>query len=119
MHIYIAGPMRGQPGYNFPAFNDAASWLRQKGHAVYNPAELEGNHDAAGNPVPFTPENSRKALAIELAWIARNADAIYMLVGWENSLGARAEHATAVALGILVLYQGGIEDFHYAEEAHQ
>lgn len=108
MKIYIAGPMRGHPGYNFDAFNDAAIWLRAQGHEVYNPAELPGQQ--------FTDATNREALAIELAWIARHADAIYMLRGWEQSRGAMAEWALARALNdIVIMYQGGVEDFMWKE----
>lgn len=110
MKIYIAGPMRGLPEFNFPAFNDMAAWLRAKGHTVYNPAELPNNQ--------FTLETNRSAFATELSWIAENADAIYMLVGWEQSRGARAEWALANALDdIRIFYQGGIEDYEYSEGA--
>ena len=43
----------------------------------------------------------RKALGDDLAWICAHADAVVMLPGWEKSLGATAEVATAKALGLL------------------
>ncbi len=108
MKIYIAGPMRGMPNYNFDAFNEAAEWLRAKGYEVYNPAELPGQQ--------FTDATNREALAVELAWVATNADAIYMLHGWEQSRGAMAEWALARALNdILIFYQGGVEDYEWKE----
>ena len=38
--LYIAGPMRGYPDHNFPAFRAAAAALRRAGYGVVNPAEL-------------------------------------------------------------------------------
>ena len=44
-HIYIAGPMRGYPEFNFPAFYAAEERLRARGHAVFNPARRDvGRH---------------------------------------------------------------------------
>ena len=37
-----------------------------------------------------------------------HADALYMLHGWEHSLGARAEHAVAVALTLPIAYEGSV-----------
>ena len=39
MNIYVAGPMRGYPEFNFPSFHAAAAQLRAAGHTVFNPAE--------------------------------------------------------------------------------
>ena len=39
--IYIAGPMRGIPKYNFPLFDEAEKLLRQDGWEVSNPAAMD------------------------------------------------------------------------------
>ena len=44
--VYVAGPMSGMPGHNFPAFNAAADSLRAQGWHVENPAE-HGEVDGA------------------------------------------------------------------------
>src|SRR5579859_6699142 len=41
VQVYLAGKMRGEPEFNFPAFLDAAEKLRDKGFAVHCPAEEE------------------------------------------------------------------------------
>ncbi len=82
MRIYIAGPMRGLPDYNFPAFNDAASLLIQLGHIPLNPAST---------PLGLTPA---QYMDIDLAMV-RSADALLMLPGWEASRGAAVEWAYA------------------------
>ena len=121
MKVYIAGPMRNYPEFNFPAFKDMAAWLRARGHEVFNPAERdEATHGAGferGNVTGSEDEAAsnhgfslREALADDMQWIALHADAIYMLVGWEASAGARAEHALAQALRLPTFYQSGIED---------
>ncbi len=111
MNIYIAGPMRGIPEFNFPAFFAAADKLRAEGHTVFNPAERDndthgvdiskgnatGCEDQAAKEHGF---NLRDALCDDLTFICKEADAIAMLPGWENSKGANAERATAIALGL-------------------
>ena len=108
MKIYLAGPMRGYENFNFPAFDFAAAKLRQDGHEVFSPAERDrlihgpklennktGDEVEAEKTVGFS---LRDALATDMDWIARNADAIALLPGWEKSSGAQAELALAKAL---------------------
>jgi hypothetical protein len=103
--IYIAGPMSGLPEFNFPAFNEAAARFRADGWIVFNPAEK----DAEAGLDPEAYETGDADLATERGFDFRDAylwdleavlrsNAIYMLPGWENSPGARGEHAVAVAI---------------------
>jgi hypothetical protein len=116
MKIYVAGPMSGIPEFNFSAFESAALLLRSDGHTVFNPAERDivrhngvdiSKGNATGSQEQAVKEHGfslRDALADDTWWICQEADAIAMLPGWENSKGARAEHALAVALGHKVMY---------------
>lgn len=114
MKIYLAGPMRGYPEFNFPAFFKAAAKLREEGHTVFNPAEKDvekhgdriwkgrkGNVDTVSKELGFS---LRDALGKDLAYICKSADAVALLPGWRKSKGARAEHATAEALGLEVIF---------------
>lgn len=92
MIVYIAGPMTGLPGLNRDAFAEAARMLRQKGHEVLNPAML-----------PRTLPDDRY-MPICTAMIDA-ADAVYMLDGWQKSLGARCERLYAKRQGKAVLLQ--------------
>jgi hypothetical protein len=114
MKIYVAGPMRGIPEFNFPAFHKAAARLRSEGHEVFNPAERDIAHhgkdiskgNAAGCEKLAAAEhgfNLREALKDDLVYICLEADAIALLPGWEASKGANAELATAKALGLGVI----------------
>lgn len=96
MKIYLSGPMKGYPNSNYPLFNATASWLRAKGHTVYNPAEFphEGPHDTF--PI-------RKAFAEYSRFICEEADAIVLLPGWEKSKGAGAERALADNCGLMII----------------
>lgn len=114
--IYLAGPMSGIPEFNFPSFNVAASTLRESGHVVFNPAERDierhggidiSKGNATGSQEHAAKEHGfslREALADDTAWICKEATAIAMLPGWENSKGARAEWHLALALGHEVIY---------------
>lgn len=115
MKIYVAGPMRGIPEFNFPAFHAAAKELRGLGHFVFSPAEKDNERHGAdiskgnANGCEETAAkergfNLREALGVDIAWICAEADAIALLPGWENSKGARAELHTAIALGLKVIH---------------
>lgn len=101
MKIYLAGPMRGIPESNYPAFRDGAANLRAAGHIVFSPVDWDvENHGANGcHSEAF---DLRKALAADMEWICLEADAVALLPGWEASKGATAERATAIALGLKV-----------------
>ena len=113
MKIYLAGPMRGIPNFNFPAFDIAAARLRGLGHYVFSPADhdREVNPDIENNPTgseELAAKTSdwtiRKALEADLTWICREADCIALLPNWEKSTGAKAEWALGVALGLKFWY---------------
>jgi len=113
MKIYLAGPMRGIPNFNFPAFFKAALELRANGHEVFNPAEDDVNE--YGWDIAYSPTGSmedirhlgfsiRDALARDVHYICRHADTLVLLPGWSNSKGALAEKALAEALDLTILY---------------
>lgn len=113
---YLAGPMRGYAQFNFPAFFEAERDLKAAGLTVFNPAR----HDVETTGFEFwrydgTEDLSeigfdlRAALSDDLLFIAREADAVVVLPGWEDSKGARAEVATAHALGLMVFEYDPIE----------
>ena len=102
--VYLAGPMRNIAYFNFPAFHAAAKFLRSIGHVVVSPAEhdeesgfdfsqCDGTEDLAALGFDL-----KEALMWDLRAVAE-CDAIFLLPGWENSKGAKAELALAEALG--------------------
>ena len=113
MNIYLAGPMRGIKDFNFPAFYKASQTLRNSGNVVFNPAERdveEHGEEISKSPTGDLKDaekkgfNLRTALAADLEWICLRAEAICLLPGWENSKGACAERATALALGLEIIH---------------
>ena len=93
MRLYLAGPMRGMPKLNHPEFSAKAKELRAAGDTVFSPAETG---------IPQSTEQTRAFIAGDLAWICAYAEGVVVLDGWADSPGARAEVATAFAIGIPV-----------------
>jgi hypothetical protein len=105
--VYLAGPMRGIAEFNFPAFHDATRKLRAAGYEVFSPAEHDVNNGLnvtgmKGDNAELGPSgfDLRAALAADLDYICRVADAVVVLPGWAMSKGAIAEVATARAIGL-------------------
>jgi hypothetical protein len=91
--IYISGPMTGYPDWNYPAFNEAAEFLKSKGYEVFNPAEIfEGRTDL---PRHVYMKEDIKALL--------ECDTVMLLKGWEESQGALLEVDIAFEIGLPVL----------------
>lgn len=97
MKIFISGPMKGYEDFNTPAFNAAEAELIANGWSVFNPAWIKVDSTWDRNNL----------LPIDIAALAQ-CDAIYMLAGWEQSAGARAEYEFAVSCGKTVIYQSTI-----------
>ena len=109
MRVYLAGPMRGLPQFNFPAFDTGKATLEALGHEVFNPADRD--RDIAGfDPTVLTGNEDladmgfslRDALAADTEYISLHADAVALLPGWQKSSGVAAEVALAHALGLPV-----------------
>ncbi len=92
MKVYIAGPMTGFTNYNKPAFDAAELMLLEQGHEVFNPSDEDAG-------IMYSD-----AMKKDVEWICDNAEAIYMLPGWEYSPGACTEHALAKALRLKFMY---------------
>lgn len=96
--VYIAGPMSGMPGHNFPAFNAAAASLRAQGWQVENPAD-HGVVDGA-TWADYMHSDVR---------MLASCGAIHLLPGWSNSRGASLEAHIAASLGMQFQYAEGAE----------
>ena len=87
--IYISGPMTGLMDSNFPAFNAEAERLRDLGHEVVNPAEI--------NPDPATGWHA--CMRADLKALL-DCDTLALLDGWQRSAGAHLEMHVAHRVGI-------------------
>ena len=120
--IYIAGPMRGKPNWNYDSFSDAEKFLEEAGWNVVNPATLEDNYQDTkdlGSPEGFDPSTikehkdaNRKIMRRDVTAICDQCDAIFMLKDWERSLGACAEFYLARSIGLDVYYEGSHDIYH-------
>lgn len=100
MKLYLAGPMRGRPEQNFPAFREGAERLRRLGHTVWSPAEydLQHGYDPVSDPEPALVNCMKHDLAALL-----ECDGVALLPGWKHSTGAQLEAHVALVCGLVLL----------------
>lgn len=108
--IYIAGPMRGIPDFNFPAFDAAQQKLEAEGYTVVSPAQedRDAGEVHTEEAVAEAYKNGggpwvRRDVEIIMSLTKERNDGIALLYGWEKSTGARAEIALAAWRGIQVV----------------
>lgn len=112
---YIAGPMRGIPEFNFPAFFEAEDYLYDMclgpDDVLFNPARRDVDqygtdlyHEREGDLEEIPWFDLQEAMKADLDFIVNHCTSIVMLPGWSQSSGAIHEKATAEVLGQTVLY---------------
>lgn len=114
MKIYVSGPITGYLGGNLDAFEIARTHLLSLGHKVVVPHDVPPHeHDGTcprGYAQPATPAHddghSSNACYVRADIEAElRCDAIYLLAGWEYSVGARAEFEVAAITGLTIYYE--------------
>ncbi|WP_345212039.1 DUF4406 domain-containing protein [Mucilaginibacter gynuensis] len=96
MRIYLSGKITGQSiTISKAVFWSAEVKLKQQGHEVINPMELDHSH--RGDWISY--------MIVDIEALIRKAEAIYMIDGWGESRGARIEYAIAKELGIPILFE--------------
>ena len=114
--IYVAGPMRGYPDWNYCAFNSTEKMLADRGWKVINPASLDSNYEETAGmettPESFDPDKNedehaviRKIMKRDCDVVCDECDAIFMLDGYRGSKGAMTEMWLAKSLGLDVYYE--------------
>ena len=109
MKVYLAGPMRGYPKFNFPTFFKVAKKLEKQGFTVFNPADKDIKHYGSLKGVVKAYDKDpqcvmREVIQKDLLWIIQQADRVYVLPGWKKSRGVKAELALAKFLGLDIVY---------------
>lgn len=108
MRLYVAGPMTGFPQFNIPQFDAAARLLREQGHDVVSPAELDNpetraaalaSPDGAPGSGSANGETWGDFLARDVKLLADDGiEGVVVLPGWRRSRGARLETFVASAM---------------------
>jgi len=93
--------MRGVEKDNYPAFRKAASFLRQIGWKVFSPAELDDIFSGPKQPIKRYIRRDTHVIINELD--PENGDAVIVLDGWKQSVGANAEVSLARWCGLRIL----------------
>lgn len=109
MKLYLAGPMRGIPEFNFPKFFALAEMVEGMGHDVFNPAHEDMK--AGFQPAGLTGDEDLAELGFDLSgaymrdlmFICNSAEGVMVMPGWHRSRGAVAEVAVARSLDLKVL----------------
>lgn len=106
-YFYLAGPMSNIKAFNFPKFRRIATFLREKGYNICNPAELD--HELARMEAEQSPDGSHRRLTYNKTWaecLRRDIDivaddkcvGVIVMGGWEHSQGAQFETYVAYKL---------------------
>jgi hypothetical protein len=99
--VYLAGPMRKYPLWNFPAFDRARDIFVAAGFEVFSPAD--NDRELGFNPEDQDPQGNVEGidpwafLGWDLAKV-NDANVIYFLKGWKESAGALLERQVAECL---------------------
>lgn len=101
--IYVAGPMRGKNENNAEAFARAEARLRRRCFTVINPLNI-GRSIAPDEVIASDADLLKTVMRIERMLI-RHCDAIYLLEGWEESVGAKAELVTAIGFDCMIFLE--------------
>ena len=87
---YLAGPMTGHVDYNYPAFHQAAAYYRAMGVDIVSPAELHCEDFS---------KTWAEYLTANLAALD-TCETIILLLGWQDSRGAKMELCRAIEHGL-------------------
>lgn len=109
LRVYIAGPIAGKPNANRAAFSRAVKYVERRGHMALNPHTVKVVPHL--DPCPEGPPGGEGSEHTAPCYMRHdiiamlNCDAIYLLRGWEYSIGARTEFEVARSCGLKIFYQ--------------
>lgn len=109
--IFISGPMRGHADFNYGAFREAAKRLEALGWKPVNPVDVAEIYPCREGDY-LDPSRLDRILKIDEAFVA-SCHAIYLLRGWQMSIGAQGELAAFLASrprGSTEIYLEGVDE---------
>ena len=95
MKVYISGPVRGHADA-IDRFIEAEMKLKAD-NTPFNPERILRNYP--------TEQMSERQIMNVCYTMLDQCEGIYMLNGWEDSLGAREEHGYALAKDLIIMYE--------------
>jgi hypothetical protein len=101
--VYVCGPMTGIHCYNFPQFFYWATVLELSGYKALNPAEIDLVKMFEG--WRYSEDQWEEVLAADLELIQNDAQALFVLKGWQDSKGANLEIDKAKELGLAIFFE--------------
>lgn len=107
MKVYVSGPISGYEEANLPAFRLAADFIALSGHKAVVPHDIWAwDHGDTKCPKAYTegPEHSAACYLRGDLLELLQCDAIYMIGGWQASVGAMLEHQVAAFTGLAMYY---------------
>ena len=111
MNLYLSGPLSEKTNKllkeNIEVFVRKAHELRELGHTVFSPPENEPLNKTWEWYMVRDVDVLYKGISKQLLWFKfrRKFNAIYMMKGWEDSLGARFEKQVAILLKLKIIYE--------------
>jgi hypothetical protein len=106
--IYVCGPISGYAQGNEPLFRQAATYLETRGHLTLVPHDIKPIHEGPC-PISHTAQTTGDHgvacfLRIDIIEMLMQCDGVYVLPGWQASVGARLEIQVAAACGLEIRF---------------
>lgn len=108
--VYVCGPMSGYKDHNEPAFREAAQLLKAIDEVPVVPHDIEPMSHEGLCPQSHVAQTTGGHdvacyLRADLVHLLLHCDRVYVLSGWERSVGARIEVQVAAACGLPLEFQ--------------
>jgi hypothetical protein len=102
---YVCGPISGHPNGNEPAFRQAAAYLKTRDRVPVVPHDLAPLGHEGPCPLSHVAQTTGDHavacyLRADLIHMLIYCDEVYVLPGWERSVGARLEIQVAATCGM-------------------